>query len=147
MSFISEFRTFIARGNVMDLAVGVIIGGAFGTIVSSFTNDIIMPVIGAVFGNVDFSEQFLTLKPAPDGTEDFATLAAAKEAGAVTLNYGAFASAILNFLIVAFAIFLMVKSINKIRERYEKKEEEAAAGPTQEELLAEIRDLLKERTV
>lgn len=141
MALIQEFKDFIAKGNVMDLAVGVIIGAAFGKIVTSLTDDVIMPIVGAIFGNVDFSEVFLVLKPAPDGTSTFATLAAAKEAGAVTLNYGSFITAIINFLILAFIIFMMVKWFNNL-----KKKEEAApapAGPSETDLLVEIRDLLK----
>ena len=129
------------KGNVMDMAVGVIIGGAFGKIVSSLVDDVLMPIIGKLTGGVDFTNLFVTL-----GDGQYETLATAKEAGAATLAYGQFIQNIVDFLIVAFCIFLMLKGINKLNK---KKEEEAApaapAGPTQEELLAEIRDLLKSK--
>ena len=133
-----EFKTFIARGNAIDLAVGVIIGAAFGKIVSSLVDDIIMPVIGLVAGRLDFSQFFLAL----DG-KHYDTLAAAKAAGAATLNYGAFVTVLILFLIIAWVIFLLVKGINTL-----KREKEAAPppGPTAEEkVLLEIRDLLKQR--
>lgn len=134
---LQEFRDFIKRGNVIDLAVAVIIGGAFGAIVTSLVNDIIMPPIGLILGGVDFTSLFINLSGG-----DYASLAAAQEAGAATINYGLFINNVINFLIVAFVIFLIVRQINAM-----KKAEEAAppppAGPTAEELLAEIRDLLK----
>jgi len=139
MGFIKEFKEFAMKGNVMDMAVGVIIGGAFGKIVSSLVDDVLMPFIGKVTGGVDFTNLFVNL-----GDGEYETLAAAKEAGAAVLAYGQFIQNIVDFLIVAFCIFLMLKGINNINK---KKEEEAApaapAGPTQEELLTEIRDLLK----
>lgn len=135
---LKEFREFVMRGNVLDLAVGVIIGGAFGAIVGSLVNDIIMPPIGMILGNVNFTDLFINLS---DG--EYATLAAAKEAGAATINYGVFLNTIINFLIVAFVIFLVVRTTNNMR----RKEEAAPAAPpppsNQELLLAEIRDLLK----
>lgn len=141
MSMGSEFKEFIAKGNVMDLAVGVIIGAAFGKIVDSVVNDLIMPVVGMATGGMDFSNMFVVLK-APAGV-DVATvtsLAKAKELGVNTLNYGQFITIVLNFLILAFIIFMMVKQVNRLK----KPEAPApAAGPTQEELLTEIRDLLK----
>lgn len=133
-----EFKTFIARGNAIDLAVGVIIGAAFGKIVSSLVDDIIMPVIGLVAGRLDFSQFFVAL----DG-KHYDTLAAAKAAGAATLNYGSFVTVLIQFLIIAWVIFLLVKGINTL-----KREKEAAPppGPTAEEkVLLEIRDLLKQR--
>lgn len=127
--FISEFREFIMRGNVMDLAVGVIIGGAFQAIISSLVDDIIMPVIGVVTGGIDFSNYFISL----DGTS-YKTLAAAKEAGAATLNYGTFITAVINFLLMAFVIFILVKSLNAIAEKAKKKDAEAEAeAPTVKE--------------
>ena len=133
---LSEFKTFIARGNVLDLAVGVIIGGAFGKIVSSLTDDVIMPVIGAVTGGIDYSNQYVVLAGnAPEG----ATLAAAREAGATVLAYGSFVTAVINFLILAFVIFLIVRQANKAFPA----PPAAPAGPTEVELLAEIRDSLK----
>ncbi len=124
MGFVKEFKEFAMKGNVMDMAVGVIIGGAFGKIVSSLVDDVLMPLIGMITGGVDFTG--LTAK-----------------VGDATLNYGLFIQNIIDFLIIAFCIFLMIKGMNKLMP---KKEEPAApAGPTQEELLAEIRDLLKKK--
>ena len=143
MGFIKEFKEFAMKGNVMDMAVGVIIGGAFGKIVSSLVDDVLMPLIGKMTGGVSFTDMFVTL-----GDGDFKTLAAAKEAGAAVFAYGQFIQNIVDFLIVAFCIFLMLKGINKLnRKKEEAKPEEPAApkGPTQEELLTEIRDLLKKK--
>jgi large conductance mechanosensitive channel len=138
---LKEFKEFIAKGNVVDLAVGVIIGAAFGKIVTSLVDDVIMPPIGKLLGGVDFTNLFISLS---GGT--YKTLAEAKAAGAATLNYGLFLNAVVQFLIVAFVIFLLVRTINKLR----KKEEEAPAAepvPTKEEaLLTEIRDILKARS-
>ncbi len=135
---LKEFKEFAMRGNVVDMAVGIIIGAAFGKIVTSLVNDIIMPPIGLLVGNVDFSQLFVNL-----GGGAYATLAEAQEAGAATLNYGIFLQAIFDFLIVAFAIFLLVKQMNRLK----KKEELAPAAPPKptkdQELLAEIRDLLR----
>ncbi|MDR6289267.1 MULTISPECIES: large conductance mechanosensitive channel protein MscL [unclassified Inquilinus] len=135
-----EFKAFIARGNVIDLAVGIIMGVAFGSIVTSLVNDIIMPPIGVLLGGVDFSSYFINLT-----STHYDTLAAAKAAGAATINYGAFINSIINFLIVAFAIFLLVKQVN----RFMKKPEAApapAAPPRSEVLLEEIRDAIKSRS-
>ena len=135
-----EFRDFAMRGNVIDLAVGIIIGAAFTTIVNSLVNDIIMPPLGLLIGGIDFSNFFLTLKGG-----SFPTLEAAKGAGAVTMNYGLFINAIIRFVIVAFAIFLLVKQINRLA-REEPKAPPPPPEPSREEvLLAEIRDLLKAR--
>ncbi|MFD2260709.1 large conductance mechanosensitive channel protein MscL [Chelativorans composti] len=136
---LDEFKEFIARGNVIDLAVGVIIGGAFGGIVSSLTDDIIMPIVGAIFGGFDFSNYFIPLS----SNVTASTLAAAREQGAV-LAYGSFITVILNFLILAWIIFLMVKAVNTLRRSIIKKQEEAAppAPPADVQLLTEIRDLL-----
>ena len=143
---LSDFKEFIAKGNVMQLAVAVIIGGAFATIVKSLTDEVIMPVVGAIFGGADFSSYFILLS-VPDGYEgaldDYAAL---KEAGAAMVGYGAFVTAVINFLILAFIIFLLVRYTMKVMEQMEKKEEEAPeepAGPTEIELLTEIRDSLK----
>jgi len=137
MGFIQEFKTFAMRGNVMDMAVGIIIGGAFGKIVTSFVNDVIMPPIGLLLGNADFSNLALTLKSAVVDAGGIET------APAVVLRYGAFINTIVDFIIVAFAIFLMIKGINS----FQKKKEEAPAAPpaptAEETLLTEIRDLLK----
>lgn len=123
---LKEFKEFISKGSVMDLAVGVIIGGAFAKIVSSLVNDIIMPIVGLLLGGADMSNYFLTL----DGGK-YATLAQAQEAGAATLNYGLFITQIINFLIIAFVIFMMVKAVNKARSLTKKPEVEA--GPTTKE--------------
>jgi large conductance mechanosensitive channel len=142
---IKEFRDFIMRGNVLDLAVAVVIGAAFTAIVNSLVSDIINPLIGLVMGGTDFSNVFVAL----DGG-DYATLAAAQEAGAATLNFGLFVNAIINFLIVAFVIFMIVRSINKMQARGKAAEEAAPPAPpepsTEEKLLAEIRDLLQKQT-
>ena len=126
--FMSEFKKFIMRGNVIDLAVGVIIGGAFQAIVKSLVDDIVMPVISLATKGLDFANWFVAL----DGNE-YATLELAKEAGAATVNIGTFVSAILNFLVMSFVIFLLIKGINKISEKAKKKEEEAPAEPTTKE--------------
>jgi large conductance mechanosensitive channel len=112
-----EFKEFAMRGNVLDLAVGIIIGGAFGTIVKSLVDDVIMPPIGLALGNVDFSDLFLLLKPGPQSAPPYATLAEAQAAGAVTVNYGLFVNAVITFLIVAFAVFLVVRAANRLRPR------------------------------
>ena len=141
MGFVKEFKEFAMKGNVMDMAVGVIIGGAFGKIVSSLVNDVLMPLIGKLTGGVSFVDLFINLS---DG--NYSTLAQAKEAGAAVFAYGQFIQNIVDFLIVAFCIFLMLKGINKLNRKKEEPAEPAApAGPTQEELLAEIRDLLKNK--
>ena len=139
-SMFAEFKDFIAKGNVMDLAVGVIIGAAFGKLVTSLTDDLIMPVVGWIFGGSDFSSKFLVLSDAPAGyTGSVTDYAAMKAAGAVLFGYGAFITAIINFVILAFVIFLLVKYANKIM----KKAAEAPAGPSEVDLLTEIRDALK----
>jgi len=132
---LQEFKAFIARGNVIDLAVGIIMGVAFTTIVNSLVNDIIMPPIGVLLGGVDFSEYYINLS----GT-DYPNLAAAKAAGAATINYGVFINAIINFLIIAFAVFLLVKQVNRFMKKPEAK---PAAPPRSEVLLEEIRDTLR----
>ncbi len=142
---LAEFREFIAKGNVMDLAVGVIIGGAFATITKSLTEDIIMPIVGAIFGGADFSNMYIRLGPLPDGVEagDYAAL---KEAGVAMFGYGAFITAVINFLILAFIVFLIVRAVNRVTRKQEAEEVAAApAGPTEVELLAEIRDELRRK--
>jgi len=121
---VSEFRNFIARGNVFDLAVGIVIGAAFVSVVNSFVNDILMPPIGAVTGGVDFANLFYTI-----GQGQYASLAEAQEAGAATVNYGLFLNNIIAFLIVAYAVFLLVRSYNRLRER----QESVPAEPTDQE--------------
>jgi large conductance mechanosensitive channel len=135
---LQEFKAFALRGNVMDLAVGVIIGAAFGKIVSSMTNDVIMPVVGLLMGKVDFSQLFINLSGA-----DYATLQEAVDAGAPVLKYGLFINAVLDFVILAFIIFMMVRSINKLKKA---EPPPPPAGPTPDQvLLTEIRDALKSR--
>ena len=138
---IKEFKEFISRGNVMDLAVGVIIGGAFQSIINSLVNDIIMPVITLITGGLDFSNWFVAL----DG-KSYATLEEATAAGAATLNYGNLISVILNFLIVAFCIFLVIKAMSKLQRKKEVEEKKEEPKKSDEVvLLEEIRDLLKKR--
>jgi large conductance mechanosensitive channel len=139
--FFNEFREFAMRGNVVDLAVGIIIGVAFGAIVNSLVNDIIMPPIGLIMGNVDFSDLFINLSG-----QEYASLAAARDAGAPVIAYGAFINAVINFVIVAFAIFLVIKGMNRLRRKQEQAPEETPVPPRQETLLEEIRDLLKARS-
>lgn len=140
---LKEFRDFIMRGNVLELAVAVIVAGAFGAIVSSFTNDIIMPPIGLALGDVDFTDLAITLQAAEmnDAGEVI------KEA--VQIRYGVFIQKVIDFVIIAFIIFMLIRTYKKVQERAKKKEEEAAPapppGPTSEELLTEIRDLLKQQ--
>ena len=140
---LNEFKAFIARGNVMDLAVGVIIGGAFGGIVKSLVDDIIMPIVGAIFGGFDFSNYFIGLSSAVNAP----TLAAARAQGAV-FAYGNFITVVINFMILAWIIFLMVKGVNTLHKQVERNEEkaaEAAPPPADVALLTEIRDLLAKR--
>ena len=135
MGMVSEFKEFAMRGNVVDMAVGIVIGGAFGKIVSSFVADVLMPPLGLLLGGMDFSDLAVTLKAASDGAD------------AVLLKYGVFVQTIVDFLIIAFAIFLVVKAMNTAKEKLEKKEEEAPAEPPkpskEEVLLTEIRDALR----
>ena len=117
MALMKEFREFAVKGNVVDMAVGIIIGGAFGTIVKSLVDDVLMPPIGLILGNVDFSNMFVVLKQGETTPGPYETLALAKTGGAVTLNYGAFFSNIITFIIVAWAVFILVKSINQLRRQ------------------------------
>lgn len=140
-SMLKEFQAFIARGNVIDMAVGIIIGAAFTTIVASLVADIINPVIGLLIGGIDFSNLYLNLT-----ATEYATLEEAKKAGAAVITYGVFINAVVKFLIVAFVVFLLVKNVNRLKDNLIKKEAEApAAAPTPEDilLLREIRDALK----
>ncbi|NGM73367.1 large-conductance mechanosensitive channel protein MscL [Sphingobacterium sp. SGL-16] len=140
MGFIKEFKEFAMRGNVIDLAVGVVIGGAFGKIVTSLVDDLIMPVIGVITGGVDFSEKVITLKEAvlnPDGSV---------LNPAVTLNYGNFINVVIQFLIIAFCIFVVIKALNSLKKKDEAPADAPAPAPSNEEvLLTEIRDLLKNK--
>ncbi len=137
---LNEFKTFIARGNAIDLAVGVVIGAAFGKIVTSLVDDIIMPPIGLLLGRMDFTQYFISL----DG-KTYETLAAAKAAGAATLNYGAFVTVIIQFLIIAWAVFMVVKGINALRRKEDDKPAAPPEPSAEEKLLGEIRDLLKQK--
>ena len=137
MGFLKEFQNFAMRGNVMDMAVGVIIGGAFGKIVSSLVSDIIMPPIGTLVGGINFTDLAITLQQAT-------TNAAGEVIPAVTINYGNFIQTVFDFIIIAISIFLMIKGINKLRKKEEESTAETPPAPTkEEELLTEIRDLLK----
>ena len=135
-----EFKTFAMRGNVLDMAVGIIIGGAFGKIVTSLVNDVMMPILGRVTGNVDFGNLYVNLSGNP-----YASFTAAKDAGAPVLAYGLFVNTVINFVIVAFAIFLLVQAMNKLHKKQDATAAPAAPPPpsAEQKLLGEIRDLLK----
>jgi len=135
-----EFRTFIARGNVVDLAVGIIMGVAFTAVVNSLVKDVVMPPVGAILGGVDFSEYYVNLSGA-----EYASLAAAQEAGAATINYGVFINTVINFLIVSLVVFFLVRSLNRLRRKQDEAPAAAPPPPRGEVLLEEIRDLLKAR--
>lgn len=141
MGMLGEFREFAIKGNVVDLAVGVIIGGAFGKIVDSVVSDLIMPVIGAIVGKLDFSNLFIVLGTIPAGTDT--TLAALKKAGVPVFAYGSFITVAVNFCILAFIIFLMVKQINRLKKEAPVAEAAPAVTPEEVLLLREIRDQLK----
>lgn len=148
MGFLKEFKEFAVKGNVMDLAVGVIIGGAFGKIVDSVVKDLIMPLVSAIIGSPDFSNMYVVLKDPTNGITNGMALADAQAVeNAVVFAYGNFITVAINFLLLAFAVFLMVKGINRLKRKEEAAAPEPAApaGPSQEELLAEIRDLLKKQ--
>lgn len=142
MSFVKEFKEFAIKGNVMDMAVGVIIGGAFGKIVSSLVDDVIMPVVGLLIGGVDFKGLKYVFSPAVAEVKNDAGEVVVPAIAEVALNYGAFIQNVFDFFIIALCIFMMVKGINLLKKE-EKVEEEVEKTPTQEELLVEIRDLLK----
>ncbi len=139
---LKEFKEFIARGNVIDLAVGVIIGAAFGAITTSLVDDVIMPVVGLLLGGVDFGSMFVVLSN-PGNVHVPATPELAKEAGIVTLNYGVFVNAVTNFLIIAAAVFVLVKAVNRMRREQPAAPEPPAAPPEDIQLLREIRDALE----
>ncbi|MFA6116084.1 MAG: large conductance mechanosensitive channel protein MscL [Sphingomonas sp.] len=140
-----EFKAFIARGNVLDLAVAVIIGAAFGKIVTSLTDDVLMPVIGKIFGGLDFSSYFVVLGKVPEALAGSTDYAALKKAGVPVFGYGAFITQAVNFLILAFIIFLIVRAANKLIAKPEEAPAEPAAEPADVTLLREIRDELKKR--
>ncbi|MGY6630908.1 MAG: large-conductance mechanosensitive channel protein MscL [Wenzhouxiangella sp.] len=133
MSIVKEFREFAVKGNMVDMAVGIIIGGAFGQIITSLVNDVIMPPLGLLIGGVDFADLAVTLKAAEDGAE------------AVLLRYGAFINTTINFLIIAFAIFMVIKAMNRMKRKEEAAPEAPKAPPAEQVLLTEIRDLLKKQ--
>ncbi|SFO88129.1 large conductance mechanosensitive channel protein MscL [Tranquillimonas alkanivorans] len=143
---LKEFREFISRGNVMDMAVGIIVGAAFTAIVNSVVKDLINPVIGVIIGGIDFSNFFIVMS----GDGEYASLIEAREAGAAVFAYGSFFMAIINFLIIALVVFLLVKLVNRVKEAAERKSQEEAtpaapAGPSEKDILIEIRDALKAR--
>lgn len=137
---LKEFKEFALRGNVVDMAVGIVIGVAFGTIVKSLVDDIIMPPIGLILGGIDFSNFYVVLREGAAASGPYAALADAQAAGAVTINYGVFVNSVISFVILAFALFLVIRSMNKLRT---KKEEKPAQPPEDVLLLREIRDVLK----
>ena len=137
---LNEFKAFAMRGNVVDMAVGIIIGAAFGKIVSSFVNDVVMPPIGMLLGNVDFSNLFINLSGA-----EYASLAMAEEAGAAVIKYGFFINTVLDFVIVAFVIFMVIKGMNKMKKEEEAKPAAPPEPSAEEKLLTEIRDALQTR--
>ncbi len=140
---LKEFKEFAMKGNMLDLAIGFILGAAFGTVVKSLVADIIMPVVASVMGSPDFSNLFVVLKEPMDATGvNMASIEAVREAGGIALGYGLFLNAVISFVIMAFVLYLIVRNVNKLKKA-EEAVEEAPAGPTQEELLSEIRDLLK----
>ncbi len=146
MGMLGEFKTFISRGNVLDLAVGVIIGAAFGKVVTSLTESVIMPVVGFVSGGKDFTNLFIQLGDLPaDFKGDAASYADLKTAGVAMIGYGDFITQIVNFVILAFVVFLIVKGANKVMAKPADEAPAAPAGPTEVELLAEIRDALKSK--
>jgi large conductance mechanosensitive channel len=143
---LSEFRDFVARGNVLDLAVAVIIGAAFATITTSLTEDVVMPLVGAIFGGLDFSSYFVLLGPVPEGyTGSLTDYAALKAAGALMLGWGQFVTILINFLILAFIIFMLVRWANRVMAAREEAPAEAPADAADVVLLREIRDELRKR--
>ena len=139
---LKEFKTFALKGNMLDMAVGIIIGGAFGTIIGSLVNDVIMPPIGLMLGGIDFAQLFILLQ-AGETAGPYLTLDAAKEAGAVTINYGLFVNAIISFIIVAFSVFMLVRQYNRLKAQEEAAPKPPPEPPKEEVLLTEIRNLLK----
>lgn len=141
-----EFKEFAMRGNVVDMAVGIILGGAFGIIAKTLVSDVLMPPIGLALGGVDFSNLFTVLKDGAAAAGPYATLADAQAAGAVTMNWGVFLNTVINFLIVAFAVFIVVKGLNAAKRKQEAEEEEAPPAPPEDVvLLRDIRDALQRR--
>ncbi|UUV20135.1 large conductance mechanosensitive channel protein MscL [Paenimyroides aestuarii] len=146
MGFLKEFKEFAVKGNVMDLAIGVIIGGAFGKIVDSIVKDLVMPLISAVIGSPDFTNMYMVLKDPTGSINEGMALADARAVeNAVVFAYGNFITVAINFMLLAFAVFLLVKGINRLKRKEEAAAPEAPKGPTQEELLSDIRDLLRKQ--
>ena len=138
---IKEFKEFAIKGNMLDMAIGFVMGAAFGTVIKSLVDDLVMPIVSSIFGTPDFSNLFVILRePAESAGINMESIAAVREAGGVALGYGLFINALIAFIIIAFALYMIVKGVNNMKK---KQEEEAAAGPSQEDLLGEIRDLLK----
>lgn len=142
---LKEFREFAIKGNMIDLAVGVVIGGAFGTIVTSLVNDIIMPLVGMLLGKTDFKDKFVVLSTAPDKVGPWTSMDAAKADGATLLTYGVFINAVVSFLIIAFSIFMVIKAINRMRRQPEPAPEAPPEPSDEVKLLTEIRDALKSK--
>ena len=141
---LKEFKEFAMKGNMLDLAIGFILGAAFSTVVKSLVNDILMPIVSSIFGTPDFSNLFVVLKEPADMTDvNMTSIEAVREAGGIALGYGLFINALIAFIIMAFILFIVVKNVNKLKAKEEEEEEAPPPGPTQEELLGEIRDLLK----
>lgn len=141
---LKEFKEFAMKGNMLDLAIGFILGAAFSTVVKSLVNDILMPIVSSIFGAPDFSNLFIVLKEPADMTDvNMTSIEAIREAGGIALGYGLFINALIAFIIMAFILFIVVKNVNKLKAKEEEVEEAPPPGPTQEELLGEIRDLLK----
>ncbi|MCB0734154.1 MAG: large conductance mechanosensitive channel protein MscL [Flavobacteriales bacterium] len=144
MGMIKEFKEFAAKGNLVDMAVGIAIGAAFGTVSSSFVADIFTPLLSMLFGSPDFSNLFVILQdPAVTEGVDMTSVASIREAGGVVLAYGLFVNAVISFLIIAFALFLVIKGMNRMKKKEEPAPAPAPAGPSETDLLTEIRDLLK----
>ena len=137
---LKEFKEFAIKGNMLDMAIGFVMGAAFGTVIKSLVDDIVMPIVSAIFGTPDFTNLFVVLKePVEAAGVNMDSIVAVREAGGVALGYGLFINAMIAFMMIAFALYMVVKGVNKMKKA---QEEEAAAGPSQEDLLGEIRDLL-----
>ena len=141
---LKEFKEFAMKGNMLDMAIGFILGAAFGTVVKSLVDDILMPIVSSIFGTPDFTNLFVTLKaPADAAGVNMNSIEAVREAGGIALGYGLFINALIAFIILAFILYIIVKNMNKLKKAEEEAPAPEPAGPTQEELLSEIRDLLK----
>jgi len=143
---LEEFKKFAMKGNVVDMAVGIIIGASFSGIVNSLVNDILMPPLGFILGKVDFSNLFVVLREGANAAAPYSSVAEAKAAGAVTMNYGLFINTVISFIIVAFAVFMLIRMINRMQAKKEETPAAPAVPPRQEQLLADIRDLLQKKS-